>query len=178
MAADNGWNAYMASLGFQGQTAQQINANRHKQIGAEYEFEKGVAEEAGRRGARDINVGQEDRGMLRSGDTMRRQGEHAYDTQVALGRLGLSAANRYLDADSTLASQMAGYQISQASAQYQHNQQLQAEAEQEAWQAEQEAQAEADAQAILDWMAANTPHPGGGSPAEQWEWNMNQSWAE
>ena len=164
MARDQaGWNGYMTSLGFQGQVAGQINANQHQQIGARYDFEKDVAGEYARRGVNEIDTNQEDRGMLRSGDTMRRQGEHGYDTNVTMGRLGLNAAEAHLDADSTLASQQAQYQIQQAQATYTHNQQLAAQAEQDALEAE-----AAASNAALAGLLGTFSDPSYGRPAIGW----------
>jgi len=105
---------YLQALGFQeGEAGRMADAYRN-QAGRELEFAEPLLQEQYKRNVFDVNASQEGRGMLRSGDTGRRQENAMFDAEASLGELYLGYDRQLLDIENQLSSTMAGTAMSRA----------------------------------------------------------------
>ena len=114
LAEDPTYLAYLRALNFDQATAERIASQRRDQVQRRVAFTVPQIQEQGQQMLEGVMHNQEDRGLLRSGQTEKRLAETRRGTQYQLGNLELAATEDLLGIDTDLVTQVAQLQRAQA----------------------------------------------------------------
>jgi hypothetical protein len=159
---------YLAALGFKDEEAGRLKDSASNMATREKDFAQPLLEENYRRGQRDLDYDQESRGVLRSGETTRKQGEMAYDQQASMADLYLQYDKQMLGIEDTYSRDLMSTSMDRATyTAGQSDREANFAAQQAGRDADAAARAEeaADYQAMMaEWLAEMYPDQNPGGP--------------